>query len=257
MGHLQPLLIEQTETVLNPKSVKYPLLSTFSRFMVPCLLQNIYDFQKSADTGETKNSKGIAGIGEDVLDEELEYWGSCGIVGAQFCMLNGMGSLDWNAIERLAWGIHDFSWHVELTIEGADLHEVEQRLSSWPNRIVINHIGRFLRTKSLSQRGFKSLTRLIDRDKAWVKLSAPYESSAQRRLDDPDVSTIARALVDWAPERMVWGSNWPFYNKLNFPPSDAVLFDMLTHWVPEESRRDRILVANPIELYGFDELAKD
>ena len=82
-------------------------------------------------------------------------------------------------------------------------------------------------------------------------MSAPYEMSQDRRIDDPVVADFARALVDWAPERMVWGSNWPHVSMLENPPEDLMLLDRLVDWVPEESRRRRILSDNAVELYGF------
>jgi 2-pyrone-4,6-dicarboxylate lactonase len=91
----------------------------------------------------------------------------------------------------------------------------------------------------------------------WVptwKLSAPYRSSWRGRLDDQEVDQIACALVDWAPERMVWGSNWSHVEVDNGQSEDGALLDLLAQWVPEESRRARILTANPSDLYGFTDV---
>ena len=68
------------------------------------------------------------------------------------------------------------------------------------------------------------------------------------------MNQIARALIDWAPERMIWGSNWPHATLTEDRPDDRALFDLLNDWVPEESRRNRILKHNPEELYGFKPL---
>lgn len=57
-----------------------------------------------------------------------------------------------------------------------------------------------------------------------------------------------------APERMVWGSNWPHPNETN-KPDDAALFDLMSRWAPNEATRNRILVQNPVELYGLAKLA--
>jgi D-galactarolactone isomerase len=56
-----------------------------------------------------------------------------------------------------------------------------------------------------------------------------------------------------APERLVWGSDWPHPSEQTKPtlPDDAVLFDLLAQWVPDEAVRNRILVDNPAKLYGF------
>ena len=64
------------------------------------------------------------------------------------------------------------------------------------------------------------------------------------------VNKVGRAYVQAAPQRMVWGSNWPHPNETN-KPNDAVLFGLLADWAPNEATRHRILVENPENLYGF------
>jgi D-galactarolactone isomerase len=216
-----------------------------------CLINAMEDFAKD-DWGAGRDAvRGVASVRADVEDREIEDLLSIGMVGTRFVMHSGKETHDWLTIDRLAWRVHDFGWDVELEMDGSDLHEVEQTLREWPGRIVLDHIGLFLRTKTLTQRCFKALTRLIDRDKVWVKLSAPYLSSRRGRPDDPEVDEIARALVDWAPERMVWGSNWPRADVEEAQPDHEASLGALSRWVPEESRRARILRDNPMALYGF------
>jgi len=216
-----------------------------------CLLDGLAELSRSPDGGAPDCARAIGAVSKDVEDAELEDLREAGLIGARFLMLAGTEAYTWDEADRLAWRIHDVGWDVELQMDGSDLHEVEQRLRDWPGRIVIDHIGKFMRTQILDQRGFKALTRLIDRDKVWVKLSAPYESSREGKADDPVVATLARALADWAPERMIWGSNWPHPTVLDDPPDDRTLLRLLSDWVPEEARRTRILLDNPAELYGF------
>src|SRR5436305_510610 len=61
---------------------------------------------------------------------------------------------------------------------------------------------------------------------------------------------VAQAYIKAAPERMVWGSDWPHPTEKD-KPNDAVLFDLLGAWAPDEATRRRILVTNPEALYGF------
>ena len=97
---------------------------------------------------------------------------------------------------------------------------------------------------------FMSLRRLIDKGKTWVKLSVTYDSSKVGPPSYADVNKVGQAYVQAAPERMVWGSNWPHPNETN-KPDDALLFDQLAQWAPEEAVRNHILVDNPATLYGF------
>ena len=64
----------------------------------------------------------------------------------------------------------------------------------------------------------------------------------------------AQAYVKAAPERMVWGSNWPHPNETS-KPDDALVFDLMAQWAPDEATRNRILVQNPETLYGFAKAA--
>lgn len=82
------------------------------------------------------------------------------------------------------------------------------------------------------------LLRLVDADRCWVKLSAAYGSD----LDG--------APVKHAPERMVWGSNWP-HPDVAVVPEDQALLDALGEWIPDEAARHRVLVENPARLYRF------
>jgi D-galactarolactone isomerase len=59
-----------------------------------------------------------------------------------------------------------------------------------------------------------------------------------------------KAYVTAAPERMVWGSNWPHPNETD-KPDDARLFDLMSKWAPDQATRNLILVQNPTSLYGF------
>ena len=99
---------------------------------------------------------------------------------------------------------------------------------------------------------FKSLLRLVDTGRCWVKLSAPYETSKTGAPKYEDVGRLAKALVKTAPERMLWASNWPHPSVPKEKcPKDEDLLDLLAEWAPEEKAQKKILADNPAELYGF------
>ncbi len=115
-------------------------------------------------------------------------------------------------------------------------------------QLVIDHTGKFLEPVTADHSAFACLRRLVDRG-AYVKLSAPYETS---RVGPPlydDVGALAKVLVRQAPERMLWATNWPHPGQT--PPDEAMLLDYLLDWAPNEADRRRILVDNPVRLYGF------
>ena len=97
---------------------------------------------------------------------------------------------------------------------------------------------------------YRLLQNLLHRGKAWVKLSGAYMETKVGRPTYADSTTVAQAYIREAPERLVWGTDWPHPTE-KIKPDDAVLFDLLAVWAPDEATRTRILVDNPARLYGF------
>lgn len=90
----------------------------------------------------------------------------------------------------------------------------------------------------------------MERDRAWVKLAGAYLNTRIGPPDYPDATRIARAFVGLAPERLVWGSDWPHVTEAR-KPDDARLLDLLSDWAGDRATRDAILVDNPARLYGW------
>ena len=99
--------------------------------------------------------------------------------------------------------------------------------------------------------GFQALIRLLKSGRGWTKLSAPYRTSCEAPPYS-DLTPFAHALVAAAPDRLVWGSDWPHVLLEATMPNDGDLVDQLGVWVPDESTRNRILVENAERLYGFE-----
>lgn len=186
---------------------------------------------------------------------ELEDLTAAGVTGMRVTMLRHRESCPWDEIDRHVRRIHDLTgWDIELAMDGSDLHEVEQMVRAWPCKIVLPDVGGFRFSRSLTQPGFRALRHLVDKGHVWVKLAAPYAIGKDGNPEDPEIRQLAGALIDWAPERMVWGSAWPH---LNWPgeagslPENLGLMESLGAWVSNEEVQDRILRENPEALYGF------
>jgi predicted TIM-barrel fold metal-dependent hydrolase len=119
-----------------------------------------------------------------------------------------------------------------------------------PTSIVFDHMGHVPQPAGLSHPVYSVIRRLVDKGRTWVKLSVTYDNTVDGPPGYADITKVAQAYVKGAPERMVWGSNWPHPNETN-KPDDAILFDLMLRWAPDERTRNRILVQNPAELYGF------
>ena len=188
----------------------------------------------------------------DVSDAELRRLDAGGVRGLRFSVWNPNDTVTTIAmIEPLAKRIADFGWHVQLHMSGAQIDDNAALLNRLPCPIVFDHMGRLSPTKGPDDPAFGTIGALVDKGRTWVKLAGVYLNTQIGPPDYPDATRIARAFVELAPERLVWGSDWPHVTERQ-KPDDAVLMDLLKVWATTEADRDRILVANPAALYGFD-----
>jgi D-galactarolactone isomerase len=197
-------------------------------------------------------ARGIAVVDTRVSDAELKRLADVGVRGIRFNLsLSAVATVD--MIEPLARRIHDLGWHVQLLMPADRLVQLENLLLRLPVPIVFDHFGR-IPPASGEHRAFGVILKLLAQGHAWVKLSGAYLRSTVGPPSDSDVSELARAFVRAAPERMLWGSDWPHAvasSGETAMPDDAELLDLLLDWVPDETTRRKILVDNPAELYGF------
>jgi D-galactarolactone isomerase len=196
-------------------------------------------------------ARGIAVADASVTDSELERLTHGGMRGVRFRMLD-TPELPWDMLERMAARVASIGWHIQFQMDGRYFHEREGLLKRLPGTLVIEHIGKFLEPVPEDHPGFLSLLRLLEGGRCWVKLSGAYMMSRSGPPLYSDIGVLAKALVRHAPERLVWASNWPHpMSRGGLMPDDAHLLDALLDWAPDETIRDRILSANPAELYGF------
>jgi predicted TIM-barrel fold metal-dependent hydrolase len=152
--------------------------------------------------------------------------------------------------ERVArWAA--LGWHAQVHVEHEQIVDLEPLLRDLQGRVVIDHMARIPAAWGIDCDAFKALLRLIDCGHVWVKLSAPMRMSAEAGPPYRDVALMARSLAAHAPERMLWGSDWPHVNFSGEIPAYGTLLELLEDWVPDSALRQRILVDNACELYGF------
>ncbi len=210
-------------------------------------LDNSCQIEAMAAFGD--QARAVFVVDETTPEEELERLTKLGGRGARFHMLPG-GAVPWDILEAVAARVREFGWHIQLQLNGRELPAHEAMLKRLPGTLVVDHVGRFTQPVEPDHEAFRVLLRLLEGGKCWVKLSAPYESFADQPLDYGKIAVEARALVRAAPERMLWASNWPHPGK-DWMPEDAEHLDLLRDWVDDDATRNRILVGNPAELYGF------
>jgi predicted TIM-barrel fold metal-dependent hydrolase len=199
------------------------------------------------------NARGIAVVHPDVTDTELKALDAGGVRGIRFSVFDPRtAAVSIGMIEPLSKRVAALGWHVQLHMRGDQIAENADLLMRLPSSLVFDHLGRLPQPEGTSHAAFGIIARLIDKGQTWVKLSGAYLDTKAGPPHYADATAVAQAYVRIAPDRVVWGSDWPHPTE-NDKPDDAVLFDLLGAWAPDDTTRRKILVDNPTELYGFSE----
>ncbi|GHE21495.1 amidohydrolase family protein [Halomonas urumqiensis] len=197
----------------------------------------------------TRIARGVAAVGPDVTDACLDDWHARGVRGARIMNLpcGAYTHRDMAAIERR---IRPYGWHLMVQFNGVHLDDYLDGLLQLEGDYIIDHIGKFMPPVAADDRRVDEILRLLDRGNAWFKICGAYEASEAGAPWD-DVGAIARRVIRHAPERILWGSNWPHVGVTRDAyPDDAAQLDVLLEWASPEARK-KILVDNPAALYGF------
>jgi 2-pyrone-4,6-dicarboxylate lactonase len=221
--------------------VQPSVYGTDNSAMVAALRSGVFDF------------RGVAVVEENVTDRELEDLHAAGVRGVRINLASDTPGLTLEQAPKLGTRLKALGWHLQFFMDLNKLADAEDRLGALDIDIVIDHFGRVPAAAGVDSPAFQTLLRLVARENVWAKLIGPYfvSKSAPRYAD---VTPLARALVAAAPDRMVWGTDWPHpaIGRLDLPmPNDGDLADMLLEWIPDELRRKRVLVDNPARLYDF------
>ena len=201
------------------------------------------------------NARGVAVVRTSITDAELKALADGGIRGIRFSLTdprNAPTSID--MIEPLSKRLNELGWHVQINMTADQIVAAEDLWNRLPSVIVFDHMGHVPEPAGLSHPVFTMIRRLVDKGRTWVKLSVTYDNTKDGPPGYADITKVAQAYVKAAPERMVWGSNWPHPNETT-KPDDAMLLDLMSKWAPDERTRHRILVENPAVLYGFPKLS--
>src|SRR5213593_803599 len=193
----------------------------------------------------------VAVVNDSVSTEELRRMHALGVRGIRFNLAQ-VGATTPEMIEPLSKRINDLGWHIQINAPAVKIIEVMPILERVPSPIVFDHLAHIPQPDGVNHPLYAKVRALMDKGRTWVKLSGAYADTKVGPPSYSDSSAVARAYAKAAPERCVWGSDWPHPTEQTKQlPDDAVLFDLLTDWVPDEKARQRVLVENPATLYDF------
>jgi 2-pyrone-4,6-dicarboxylate lactonase len=195
--------------------------------------------------------KGVALVRPTETDETIEAWHEAGVCGARFNFLTHLGGRpDLDAVRGVAARVRPLGWHLAIHVAGDDVAEYAPFIETLGLPVVIDHMARPVLESGPDGVAITALRRLLDTGRVWVKLSGADRLS---RTGAPfhDALPIARSLASHAPERVLWGSDWPHVNLGGPMPDDGDLTDLIAGIVPDEAARKLMLVDNPARFFGF------
>jgi 2-pyrone-4,6-dicarboxylate lactonase len=195
--------------------------------------------------------RGIANINGAMSDADLAALDKSGICGCRFAFLKRLGGVgDMAAFKRLVERAAGIGWHVDIYLEAGSIREFAPILKALPTTYVIDHMGTIDAGKGLDDPEFKALLDLQAGDeKCWIKITGLERASA---AGPPfhDAVPFAKRLIDNAPDRVLWGTDWPHPN-VKIMPNDGDIVDLVPLFAPDPALRQKLLVDNPTRLFKF------
>ncbi|MBI3938293.1 MAG: amidohydrolase family protein [Betaproteobacteria bacterium] len=200
--------------------------------------------------------RGIVDVDENIPDAELERLNALGVRGVRINVSPvkppeaGFASRLIPRIERLDARCAEIGWQLDFLTPGWLTSELMGTLKKLKVNFTLAHLGMFLARDGVKQPGFQQLLDFLRHGtgRCWVKLTGAYRMSVAPGF--ADAAPMAQALIEAAPDRLIWGSDYPhlsFADKVG----SVELFNLLGKWAADEATRRTILVENPQRLYGF------
>ena len=183
-----------------------------------CLVDALQAFGNAA--------RGVASVDESVTDAELKGLAGHGVCGIRL-NFNRIATTTTAMLTSLAGRVARLGWHVQINMQADGIVENEAALAALPCPLVIDHFGHLPQPGGEAHPAMETMRRLLDKGQTWIKLSGAYLHSETGPPEYTDYAEQAALLVRAAPERLVWGSDWPHVTARGGKPDGAVLFDLL------------------------------
>jgi len=194
----------------------------------------------------------VVALDMKIADDEIAALDACGVRGVRLNTDNQGGMpIRMDEIPELAARIRPFGWHIEFLFPGKDILELMPVFTALEVPMSIAHFAYQPATAGVKAPGWRALVELARRGNTWVKISGANRVSATDLPPYDDVKPMAEALIEAAPERIMWGTDWPHPNKYVVNPNDGDLVDAFGDWVSDEAMRRRIMVETPAAFYRF------
>lgn len=197
-----------------------------------------------------ENARGIAVVDNTVTDRQLADLHAGGIRGLRFSIWNPKNAVvSFSDCYPLSERIKDMGWNIQLHMSAAQIAQSADTIRRLPCKVVFDHMGRLDPRLGNRDPAYTFLLEMVERGNAWIKLSGPYLNTLTGHPWD-DASATARDIARFAPERVVWGSDFPHVTEEE-KPDEMELTELISNWLPTEEARQLALADNPAKLFGF------
>ena len=197
---------------------------------------------------DPKRYRGIAIVDDTFSDQDFDALDSGGVRGVRFSFVKHLGGApDMDVFARVIDRIKGRGWHVVLHLDAPSIVPLSDMMRGLPLPFVVDHMGRVPGKDGVEQPPLKALLELAKLPNCWIKVCG-----AERISFPPyaEAVPIAHAIVSAAPERVLWGTDFPHPNATH-EADEADLVDLVPHYAPDPAVQRRLLVDNPATLYGF------
>jgi predicted TIM-barrel fold metal-dependent hydrolase len=193
--------------------------------------------------------RGVALIDEGFDDAAFRALHEGGVRGVRFGFVKHLGGVpDLALVRRTAARIAPMGWHLVLHLDAGNIPEFLDFFGEFSLPVVVDHMGRVPVRDGLDQKPFRLLLNLLTRPNWWVKVSGA-ERISESGPPFADAIPFAQRLIAAAPDRVLWGTDWPHPN-VRWEPDEADLVDLLPSFAGSAALH-KVLMDNPARLYGF------
>lgn len=224
---------------------------------VVCVTPSTYGFDNRSMLAALEqlgpSARGVAVVDDSVGVDELHRLHALGVRGIRLNLSMGVSSTP-AMLRPLAERVAPFGWHLQLIVPADRLERLAPDLDELAVPFVLDHFAK-VAPSAIGQAAHRRVLDWLARGRAWVKLSGAYLVSEAPGHDGSDAADLARSYLAAAPDRVLWGTNWPHATAsagLHPWPDDVALLELLTRWCGDEAALHRVLVDNPARLYGFE-----
>ena len=197
--------------------------------------------------------RGVCIANKEFTDNNFQELHEGGVRGVRFNFVTHLGGTpDLDVMKRILNQVKPLGWHLVIHVNAEDIIKFEDFFSQFDMQIIVDHMGRVPCDQGTQQQAFQILKEFMHRENWWVKVCGSERIS---REGPPfhDAIPFAKELITIAPDRILWGTDFPHPNISRWMPNDGDLVDLVPLFAENEALQKKVLVDNPARLYGFED----